>query len=384
MEMSINEVNNIIFKIKTIVTFATGIPTCILILIQLFWVLNTCLFLNFTRKRLKRLKENCTDEYTRKLKDNAKFNFNKFIMVTILIIIEICAIVVPVINHAVFDKHFNSKEETVCFKDCCLKNWTFAYEIERLGHLKYVSCLLDSIVYFSIYCVFCLFATIMEYCQIGYMDKERDKQRTVRIIKCKAMIFFPVGVLMLILMAIPQTIIFGSLMYGIVSFIFIPLSIIAYKRLKRMRRSHLVDLTYECYNSPALIKNEIRAQKCAEIGANVIITGMVMLVLCNGFDMIVIRFLSSIILNPCWIKVMYSIDVNSNTEIPNSYTKILGLLGHTNHLMRSVIILSLGFILVSTHVAVITYKIRKMQKERREKKNDLIKELINNTYADRY
>ena len=212
MEVSINEVNNIIFKIKSIVTCATGIPVSILILIQLFWVLNTCFYLNFSRKRLKRLKENCTDEYTRKLKENVKFNCIKFIMVTILIIIEVCAILLPVINHGLFDKHFSSKEGTVYIKDCCLKNWTFAYEIERLGHLKYVSCLIDSTSYFSIYCAFWLFAAIMEYCQLGYMENERDRKKLVRIIKWKAIILIPLGILTLILMAIPQTIIFGSLM----------------------------------------------------------------------------------------------------------------------------------------------------------------------------
>ena len=384
MEVSINEVNHIIFKIKTIVTCATGIPVCIIILLQLFWVLNTCFFLNFTRKRLKRLKENCTDEYTRKLKDNANFNFNKFIMVTILIIIEVCAIVVPVINHGLFDKRFNSKEGTVCMNDCCLKNWTFAYEIERLGNLKYVACLIDSIAHFSVYCVFWLFAMIMEYNQLGYMDKERDRKKLVRIIKWKTITFIPAGIIALILMAIPKTIIFGSLMYVIISFLFIPLSIVPYRKLKRMRRSHLVDLTYECYNNPSLIKDELQAQKCAEMGAKVIITCMTMLVLFNAFYMIVMRFLSSIMLNPCWIKMMYSINVNFNIELSNSHTKIFVLLEHINFLIKTVIIFSLAITLVTAHIAVLTYKFRIMQKKRRENQNDLIKELINKTYANRY
>ena len=150
-----------------------------------------------------------------------------------------------------------------------------------------------------------------------------------------------------------------------------------------MRRSHLVDLTHECYNNPALIKNEIQVQKCAEFGANFIITVMLILVFCNAFNLIVIRFLASIILNPCWIKVTYSIDVNFNIELPNSYTNILALLEHINYLIKSVMIISLTTILVTTHITVIIYKLRMMQK-RRENENDLIKKLINDTYANRY
>ncbi|KAI6646687.1 hypothetical protein LOD99_12808 [Oopsacas minuta] len=384
IELNNIDVNEVILKLKIIITYASMVPAAIVLGLLIFWALNTSVFLNFTRKRLRRLKENCIDGYTIKLRQNVQFNYYKFSMVIILIIIEMSALIFPVVNHVIYDKHFNSQDSLVCIEGCCLKNWTFVDEIERLGKYKYLSCLIDSLTFVALFCAYCLFAIIMLFCQFAYIEKKEERKKLVRSIKWMIATLIPSSLILLVLLALPQTILLGSLIYAIVSLIFIPIILMYYKKLKRMRRQHLTDLVYECYNDTSLLNREAHNQKWAEIGAEFIISTMGILQIFNIFEMIFIRIVSTFILNPCWFKLTYSVDININTELSISDTNILLLIENINYLLKALLLFLILTGLVIIHIIVITDKMRTILKKRREKEQDLIKKLIEQNYSNVY
>ena len=372
------DINTIVLKLKTIVTYATGVPILLGIVILVAWLVNICLYLKFAQKRLKRLRQNCTDEFTRKLIQNAQFNFYKFIIVGVVVIIEMCSLILPTINHGVFDRHFKSKEKLVCIEGCCLKNWTFAYNIEKLGEWKYISCFIDAGIYTAYFVEYWTFAILMQYSQLAFTEKESEKKRLVRSLKWKTAVFVTLSITVLSLLAIPRTILIGSSLYSVLTCVCLPIVIVYYRQLKRMRRRHLADLSYECYRDTSRIENEIHSVKWLERGSEVVVAIIGIAILLNTFQMVFIRLISTLLLNPCWLELNYSFSIN--IQLSNLTTNIFVLVDHMIYLLRSVIILFLFITIVVVHVAVVVDKLN-VKYNRREAKQDLIKKLIEDNNA---
>ena len=361
-----------VMKLKTFVYGATGVLVLVTFVLVIAWLLNTCFYLKFAHKKLKRLHQNCIDEFTVKLTRNAEFNFSKFKIVAIMLIIEICLLALPVINHGVFDRRFRREAETVCIEGCCLKNWTFAYDLERVGDWDFLSCLIDSCVFTAFYCEFWVFAILMQYSQLEFLEKEEEKKRLVRNLRWKTAIFLSLSLIVLTLLAIRQTILIGSILYPILTCACLPFVIKHYRKLKRMRRRHLVDLSYECYMDTCRVKNEVHTLKWIERGSEAVITIVSITILINTLEMIFSRIIGTLFINPCWLKINYSIDVN--IQLPDSVKHRLAFVEQVTYLLRSVIIFALILALVVIHFAVLINKL--VLRFKRKENSDLIKKLI--------
>lgn len=379
MEKS-SEISGVMLDIKSIIVYVSALPFGLSLCVLIFWVVSICVYLHHNYKQLKRLKINATDSFTQKRLNNAKFNFYKFIFVLVLNLIEICAMVFPFINHVAFDNvPFKGENERICYEDCCLVNSTFVYGIEKLeGHGKYASLLIDSATFTSFLTIFWMYGNILNFSQLPFIEKEHVKRKLIIRLRWKTAMNIAISICIWVLMGVPKTLLIGYPAHTILSAWYLYVITTHYLQLRKLRRRHLVDLMYECYDDKARIKQEQHDVKWTERGGQVVIVVMLVILLINGWEMIVNRTLLPILLNPCWLRWQYSIHLNF--KLPEQAASDLVLFEHFMGLTRYILILVLLLVFLVVHVTYITERLLTVLRRRRVN-DEKIKSLIHEHYV---